>query len=456
MANSTGPLRIGGNAIWPEWFNGLIDDARVYNRALTASEIQGDMNTPVSPPAPPDTAPPTAPAGLTATGSLAAVSLSWTAASDNVGVVKYDVHRSTTAGFTPSAANRVAQPTGTSYQDTGLAAGTYYYRVIAEDAAGNVGPASNEASATATADTTSPTVSVTAPAAGATVSGTVNVTANASDDVGVAGVQFTLDGVSLGTEDLASPYSVSWNTAAVANGSHTLRAVARDAAGNTTTSAPVAVTVSNAAGPSGLVAAYGFNAGSGTTTADSSGNALVGTLNGPTWTTAGKYGAALSFDGVNDWVTVSDAAALDLTTKMTLEAWVNPSQLTGKWRTVILKEQPAELVYALYAASDTNVPMGIVFTGGAERKAKGTTALALNTWTHLALTYDGTTLRLYVNGTQTASLATTGTMPNSSGALRIGGNGVWSEWFAGKIDEVRVYNKALTAAEIQADMNRPV
>ena len=90
-----------------------------------------------------DTTPPAAPGSLAATASGTSVSLTWTAATDNVGVVRYNVHRSTTSGFTPSAANRIAQPTGTSYTDTGLAAGTYFYKVTAEDAAGNVGPASN-------------------------------------------------------------------------------------------------------------------------------------------------------------------------------------------------------------------------------------------------------------------------------------------------------------------------
>lgn len=94
-------------------------------------------------------------------------------------------------------------------------------------------------------DTTAPTVSITAPASGATVSGTVTVSANASDNVGVTGVQFKLDGVNLGSEDIASPYSVSWNTTTIANGSHTLTATARDAAGNTMTSSAVAVTVDN-------------------------------------------------------------------------------------------------------------------------------------------------------------------------------------------------------------------
>jgi len=95
-------------------------------------------------------------------------------------------------------------------------------------------------------DTTPPTVSITSPASGATVSGTTTLSASASDNVGVVGVQFLVDGSNAGSEDTSSPYSVSWNTATVANGSHTLTAVARDAAGNRTTSAPVTVTVSNA------------------------------------------------------------------------------------------------------------------------------------------------------------------------------------------------------------------
>src|SRR5438067_3011418 len=97
-----------------------------------------------------------------------------------------------------------------------------------------------------TADTTAPTVSLTAPANGATVSGSsVMVSANASDNVGVAGVQFKLDGANLGAEDSSASYSVSWNTTSIANGTHTLTAVARDAAGNQTTSTALTVTVGN-------------------------------------------------------------------------------------------------------------------------------------------------------------------------------------------------------------------
>ena len=152
-----------------------------------------------------------------------------------------------------------------------------------------------------------PSVSVTAPAAGATVSSTVTVSASSSDDVGVAGVQFRLGAVNLGSEDTSAPYSISWDTTTVSNGNYSITAVARDSAGQTTTSTSITVTVSNSAGPPlglGLVAAYGFDAGSGTTAVDSSGKGNVGSVSGPVWSAAGRYGSALSFDGVNDWVTV--------------------------------------------------------------------------------------------------------------------------------------------------------
>jgi hypothetical protein len=401
-----------------------------------------------------DAQPPTAPGNLTATGGLGQASLSWQASTDNVGVTKYDVYRSTTSGFTPSTANRIAQPTGTSYTDSGLAAGTYYYLVKAEDAAGNLSPASNEANATVTSDTTPPSVAITAPAAGP-VTGTITVSADASDNVGVAGVQFKVDGQNIGAEDTTSPYSVSWTSSSVANGPHDLTAVARDASSNSATSQPVTVTVSNT-GPTGLVAAYNFDAGSGTTVADLSGKGNTGTLSNATWTTAGHTNGALSFNGTNALVSVPDSASLDLTTGMTLEAWVNPSALGTAWRTVVMKEQPpGNLAYALYANTDTTRPSAHVFTS-AEAILRGTSALLLNGWTHLAASYDGTTLRLYVNGTQVASVAASGAITTTAGSLRIGGNNIWSEWFAGVIDDVRVYNRALTATEIQTDMNTPV
>jgi hypothetical protein len=104
-------------------------------------------------------------------------------------------------------------------------------------------------------DNTPPTVSITSPASGATVSGTINVTASASDDRGVADVQFFLDGA-FRADDTTAPYSVPWDTTTASNGSHTLTAVARDTSGNSTTSAPVTVTVSNGPPPAAAVKRY--------------------------------------------------------------------------------------------------------------------------------------------------------------------------------------------------------
>jgi hypothetical protein len=452
MAATASPLRIGGNAVWGEYFSGLIDEVRVYSRALSATEIGADMNAAIGSGAPTDSLPPSPPANLKATGSLGKVSLGWDASTDNVGVNGYEVYRSTTAGFTPAAANRIAVTTATGYVDT-TAAGTYYYRVKATDAAGNLGEASAEAVGTATADTTAPTVSLTAPAAG-TVSGAVTLRATASDEVGVSGVQFLLDGAPFGAEDASSPYEIQWPSTSVANGTHKISARARDAAENKTTSSEVTVTVNNPPVSSGLVLAYGFEETAGTVASDASPAKNEGTVNGATRTASGRFGRALSFDGINDRVDVPDAASLDLTNAMTLEAWVRPSSNSG-WQTALLKERGTTgHVYALYASNGATPITESYLTS--YNGATAPSPLALNTWTHLASTYDGTTLRLYVNGTQVATKAFSGAMAATASPLRIGGNAVWGEYFSGLIDEVRVYNRALSATEIGADMNAAV
>jgi hypothetical protein len=300
---------------------------------------------------------------------------------------------------------------------------------------------------------------MTAPAPAATVSGSVTVSATATDNVGVVGVQFLLNGAPLGAEDTTAPYSVSWNSTGVANGGpYLLSARGRDAATNQFTTGAVSVTVNNT--NLGLVASYSFNEGTGTTLTDRTATGHVGAITGATWTAQGKFGGALVFDGVNDWVTIGDANDLDFTTGMTVEAWVYlTASGSGSWRNVIIKERAGGEVYNLYANADTNAPR--MFVVGAAQPAapldaSGTAAAPLNTWTHLAASYDGTTLRLFVNGVQAGSRAVASPLLTSTGVLRIGGNGVWGEFFQGRIDEVRLYNRALGAAEIQADMNAPV
>ncbi len=197
----------------------------------------------------------------------------------------------------------------------------------------------------------------------------------------------------------------------------------------------------------GLVAAYGFDEGTGGTTADATANALDGTISGASWTSSGYDGNALTFDGVDDWVTVADAAALDLTDGMTLAAWVYPTTL-GDWRTVVFKEDTAGFAYALDADADGASPAGYLTTDVAGFEALDDAPLSANTWTHIAVTYDGANLVLYVNGAVAGVTPASGTIVTTSGALRMGGNSPWGEYFAGRIDSVRIYDRALSPNEV--------
>lgn len=134
-------------------------------------------------------------------------------------------------------------PYGLAWDSTGVADGSHTLAAVARDENGNT---AISAAVTVQVDNTPPAVALMAPSAGALLTGTsVSVSATATDQVGVAGVQFLLDGAALGAEVTAAPYALDWDTTAAADGSHTLAAVARDTAGNTTTSAGVSVTVDN-------------------------------------------------------------------------------------------------------------------------------------------------------------------------------------------------------------------
>ena len=114
------------------------------------------------------------------------------------------------------------------------------------------------------------------------------------------------------------------------------------------------------------------------------------------------------------------------------------------------------MAYALYAANGANRPLGQVHIGG-EQNAIGPAALPLNAWTHLAATYDGATCGCSSTARRWRAKPQTGNAAVSTGVLRIGGNSIWTaERFRGLIDEVRIYDRALAAAEIQSDMTTPV
>ena len=396
-----------------------------------------------------DTQAPTAPSGLTATVSGNQINLSWTASTDNAAVTGYLLERCQGVGCSSFA--QVATPTATAYSDPGLAVGSYSYRVRATDLAGNRSLYSNTAGGVIP-DTQAPT---TPSALTATASGSqINLSWTPStDNVGVTGYLLErCQGSGCATfAQIATTTSTTYkDTALAAGASYSYQVRASDAAANLSTYSNVATAMTQTTIP-GLVSAYSFSEGAGTTVADASGNGNDGTIANAAWTTAGKYGNALVFNGTTARVTINDSATLHLTSAMTLEAWVNPSSVTSAWRDVIYKGDDN---YYLEGTSTTSSRPAGGATGGSTVYA--TAALTANTWAHLAVTYDGATLRLYVNGAQVASQARAGNLTTSTNPLQIGGDSIYGQFFSGIIDEVRVYNVALTAAQIQADMNAPV
>ena len=387
-----------------------------------------------------DTTPPVLSGGAP-TGTLAAGTTQVTlqATTDEAATCRY----STTAGTAYAAMTNTFTTTGATTHSTsvtGLQAGPSTFNVRCIDAAGNADTTDYAITFTITAgaDTDPPTVSVTAPAANATVSGTTTVTANATDNVGVTGVQFLLDGANLGAEDTTSPYSVSWDSTTATNATHTITARARDAATNQATSATVTVTVNNSAPPAGLRVGYPFSAGSGTTIADVSTNGTTGTATSPTWTTSGRFGNAITFNGTTSRVRSNSSLTL---TAFTIEAWVlNPTN------------QAEEAIATVGSDRDVYLRNGTLsFWTGSTTLSFG--AVATNTWQHVAVVSDGSTVRAYVEGVQSGSTQNVA-LGSFSGPLQVG---AWTDgtnngdFFSGTLDEVRVYTRALSAAEIATD-----
>ena len=208
-----------------------------------------------------------------------------------------------------------------------------------------------------------------------------------------------------------------------------------------------------------LVAAYSFDEGLGRYARDQSGHGHDAELRGATWTTGHGSAGATHLDGESARAVVPASAALDLPGGYTIEAWVRPDAGQEGWRSVLLRERDGGLSYGLYANDDGGHPTASLNTGGNDENLAGTDALPVGTWAHLAATYDpgASTLTLYVDGTQVASTEVDGA-PNTdaAGDLSIGGNSVWGEYFAGAVDDVRVWDGPVDAARVAQLRDTPV
>ncbi len=171
--------------------------------------------------------------------------------------------------------------------------------------------------------------------------------------------------------------------------------------------------------------------------------------------------AALSFNDGN-YVRVEDSASLDITDQITLEAWIYKTWNGEDWNIILSKPWDGDWnpwhVYRMGLTYAGNVPKyalcTFALTGGIAG-VQGTSVIPDNTWTHIACTYDGSMMTIYVNGTLEGSVAASGNINTNNQPFIIGKNllNSWNDWF-GYIDDVRVWNIARTHQEIQENMNR--
>jgi glucose/arabinose dehydrogenase/chitodextrinase len=206
----------------------------------------------------------------------------------------------------------------------------------------------------------------------------------------------------------------------------------------------------------GPVAAWAFNEGSGTTSADTTGHSNTATLvNGPTWV-AGKHGTGLSFDGTNDYLSLANSSTLDISgANLSLSMWISPGSVSGD-STVLGKFWNATMTNPYYQYGlelSAGKPNFYVGTSGGLVGAAMTSALPLNQWSHLGIVFNGTQVQFYLNGALVNTASLNATITAHGQALRLGADANTQQFFKGLLDDVRVYNRVLTAAEITTDMN---
>lgn len=382
--------------------------------------------------------------GLTATAAgTSTVNLSWTAVPNALG---YNIYRSTAADGAYTKLNS-APITAASYSSSGLTPNTiYYYQVgVAGGAVSAAVSATTGGTGVPALDTSSYSLIVND--THKTVLRVINLDRTTQDLTGQAGYSTsnaavaTVDsagvvkGISPGTATITATYNAQPYTAAVR----------------------VVVDTS-------LRAWYPFNETSGTTAADASGYGNNGMVAGGTnaaWA-AGKYGNAVTFGGANTtaaYIALPDAL-IDSMTTMTVAAWVNSSNTADAIS--LFTAGPAA------AATPTKYMMMLLNGSRFTITASGNTAeqsispggnLTANTWKHIAVTLNGSTGILYIDGVQVATNTGMTFKPSDLAPTTTGGNFIGrSEWtgdkyLKGKVDDFRIYNRAISAAEVANVMN---
>lgn len=449
-AGGKGPLQIGGDLPWEEdSFKGVIDNLRLYNRNLSAEEIKKDQGRAVGASAP-------SVSTKAASGTGVAKATLNGAVNPHGATTAYQFEYGTTTAYgqvAPASPKEIGS--STEEEAVGEAIGglkpgtTYHFRLSATNEAGTA--TGEDRTLTTLALPTALTQSATAvKSEKATLNGTSNPEGFATAyrfEYGPTtsygtNVPVPDKSIGSGSEDVKVSEAISGLKTGT---SYHFRLVATNAEGSSYGSDRTLTTPTSEA----PIASYAFDDGGGETAEDYAAEHDA-TLEGAVWG-EGKYGPGLEFDGKESCLRIPTAAVLELRNDFTIEAWVRP-QKSAKSMPLIFKEASTGYSYALYAgASESGKAQGFVAENSeSASKVASPASLPSAAWSHVALTSDGGTLRLYVGG-ELVDSTTTGAAEESKGDLRIGCSQNLAQHFEGRIDEVRLYSRALSGEEIKHD-----
>ena len=435
---------IGANPGNTRYFDGLIDDVRIYGEVLDLMAIDDIIqgNLPLIDEG--DNEAPSTPGNLTGVATTTQVDLNWNPSTDNVDVALY---RISLDGI------EIGTTTGTSFQETGLISGqSYDFSVIAEDTSGNLSTPATVSVTTLQSDTTPPTVP-----SGLTLN---SATANAvsfswtpsTDTQGTVVLYHIIrDGIEIDTSSAASYID---NTVA-ADTSYVYNVTAEDDSGNVSAnSADLNVDTPVLSGLE-LIAGYPFEEGSGQTVLDLSGNGNNGTLAGnAARTPTGKVGEAIEFNGSNSYINLGP---IDITSPtLSIALWFKADDFGTHDGRLISKATGTAgsahywMISTIRSAGQHKLRFRLKTNNGGTSTLIGNATLTTGDWTHVTTTYDGVAMKLFQNGIQVGSLAKTGAVATSASVeARIGANPDNTRYFDGLIDDVRIYSEALDLATIE-------
>jgi hypothetical protein len=371
----------------------------------------------------------------------------------------------TSSPTTTRAITRPTQPTTTNKQTTTTLPGT---STTSTTIPSSTNATTTSTTATTQPDHTNPQTTTTTTIIGATTNPTTTTTiaGTTSTSTTQISVTTTIPGAittstiqsSTTTLPGATTTSISATTT---SGATTTRTTTTRITTTTTTTRTTTTTTTSTTQPalSGLVIHLKFDESAGTTAYDSSGSNDGSLVNGPTWTT-GRSGNGIRLDSVNDYVDADNSASLDITGPMTIMLWIKPAAAqetcspgAGSNRGVASKVNAASgsstWSWQLRYGSPTSCALGFHFSDpvNGERWVSVIQALTSGQWYHVTATFDGSTVRSYLNGVMKESKPMSSIQSNPSTKIIIGSDG-WGNYFSGSVDDFRIYRRTLSATEI--------